>query len=97
MAAEIFGSFPSARATRTFSRAAPSAMPHFQLSQCAQDCVAPSDQDQETMVGGVDVTGERADLDGEFVGGWHTRPCVRLFMRTVCASTGGTAREFLSS
>ena len=44
MAAEILGSFSSARAARTFSRAAPRAMPHFQLSQWAQDCVAPSDQ-----------------------------------------------------
>jgi len=44
MAADIFGRLCSARATRTFSRAAPIAMPHFQLSQCAQDCVALSDQ-----------------------------------------------------
>jgi hypothetical protein len=28
-------------AVSTFSRAAPISMPHFQLSQCAQDCVAP--------------------------------------------------------
>src|SRR5688572_16383177 len=31
------GSPTSARAARTFSRAAPSVIPHFQLSQCAQD------------------------------------------------------------
>ena len=40
----IFGRDSMARATRTFSRAAPRSSPHFQLSQCAHDCVAPSDQ-----------------------------------------------------
>src|SRR5687768_17707835 len=36
MAAAIRGSLSSARATRTFSRAAPRPIPHFQLSQWAQ-------------------------------------------------------------
>jgi len=44
MAAPMSGNFSSAWATRTFSRAAPRLMPHFQLSQCAQDCVTESDQ-----------------------------------------------------
>src|SRR5690606_579636 len=42
--AEILGSASRARATRTFSRAAPRSIPHFQLSQCAHDCVEPSAQ-----------------------------------------------------
>jgi hypothetical protein len=37
MAAAMRGNCSSARATGTFSRAAPSPIPHFQLSQCAID------------------------------------------------------------
>jgi hypothetical protein len=37
VAAETFGSFSSACATRTFSRAAPIASPHFQFNQWAHD------------------------------------------------------------
>jgi hypothetical protein len=44
MAAAMFGRFVSACAVRTFSRAAPMSMPHFQFNQCAQDCDEPSFQ-----------------------------------------------------
>ena len=43
-AALVSGSVGNASATRTFSRAAPSAMPHFQLSQWAQDLMPHSPQ-----------------------------------------------------
>ena len=65
-----------ALATRTFSRAAPRSSPHFQLSQCAHDCVAPSDQPlrrsnsairhQPAVIGRVEVAGQLGDLRFEF-------------------------------
>src|ERR1700691_5031338 len=44
MQAEITGSFSSACATRTFSRAAPKFRPHLKFSQCAHEASSPPPQ-----------------------------------------------------
>ncbi len=74
----ICGNDSSALATRTFSRPAPKSMPHFQLSQWAQErkpvgpglaAVELADKGEQAVGGGVDVGGELGDLGVENVAG----------------------------
>src|SRR5687768_10994136 len=70
------------------------------LRGAVRPAVAPvelGDQDQETMIGGVDVTGKGADLGGEFVDGAHGDSACGLWMRTVYARTCVDAGRKLSS
>ena len=77
MVALMRGSVARAWATRTFSRAAPKAMPVRQCSQCAQDakplfhpvrCVELAQQHQQLVGGGMESCRQRGDLLAERVG-----------------------------